>query len=115
MFALPYAIKSILRRKQKNLITALAIALGVALFIGAQAGGNGVVTTVAKIELDNLGNTDILILDTTSQLQNGLFNGSVAALIDRSIPELSHIKTVSKRITFGSTVFAPEKGFVSTT
>jgi putative ABC transport system permease protein len=101
-------MKSILRRKQKNLITALAIALGVALFIGAQAGSDGVVQTVAKIELNNSGNTDIIIFDTTSQLQNGLFNESMIDLIDTSLPKLKDIKTVAKRINFGSTVFAIE-------
>ena len=40
MFVLPYALTSILRRKQNNIIEAFAIALAVALFIGAQAGSS---------------------------------------------------------------------------
>ena len=66
LFAIQYAIKSITRRKRKNFITSLAIALGVALFIGAQSAGNGVVQTVVEGNLNLIGETDITISNPAS-------------------------------------------------
>ena len=60
-FATKYAFKSITRRKSKNFITSLAIALGVALFIGAQSAGDGVARTIIQGDLDLIGETDITI------------------------------------------------------
>ena len=109
-FALPYAIKSISRRKKKNLITSLAIALGVALFIGAQAGSDGVISSISKINLDNIGNIDITITDPTST--NGLFNESLVDLIDTTDSDLNSILTISPRIIYSTTVYASESGLL---
>ncbi|MHA2251860.1 MAG: FtsX-like permease family protein [Candidatus Kariarchaeaceae archaeon] len=110
MFALPYALKSILRRKQKNMITTLAIALGVALFIGAQAGSDGIVDTMTKLSLDNIGNIDITITDPTST--NGLFNQSFVDLIDTDNPFLDDIVSISPRIIYSTSVYETDTGLL---
>ena len=110
MFALKYAYKSIIRRKRKNFITSLAIALGVALFIGAQAGGDGIVNSMAQLNLDNIGNIDITITDPTST--NGLFNQSFADLIDTNHQDLEGIYSISPRIIYTTSIYATESGFI---
>ncbi|MHA2172457.1 MAG: hypothetical protein ACXAB7_21510, partial [Candidatus Kariarchaeaceae archaeon] len=108
VFSITYALKSIARRKQKNLITAIAIALGVALFIGTQAGSDGVFDTVTKINLEELGEEDIRIFDPTSS--NGMFSSEVPdyiqSLINAGSANLQGIETISERITFSGTVYA---------
>ena len=111
VFTITYALKSILRRKQKNLITAIAIALGVALFIGTQAASNGVLSTITKINLENQGNSDISIYQPTSP--NGMFSGSVSHLIRTSMlenPKLQNIETVADRIKYTGSVYQNSTG-----
>ena len=104
-FALEYAIKSISRRKRKNVITAIAIALGVGLFIGTQSAGDGIVVTITSINLEDLGANDISIVNPTSP--NGMFDGAAADLIKDGIAghsNLSSILTVSKRLSYRTSV-----------
>ncbi|MHA2029824.1 MAG: ABC transporter permease [Candidatus Kariarchaeaceae archaeon] len=61
MFAAKYAYKSLMRRKQKNLTIILAIALGVALYVGVQIGNNGLLDSVARLQYDGIYNTDIVV------------------------------------------------------
>lgn len=110
MFALKYAYKSIIRRKKKNFITSLAIALGVALFIGAQAGSDGIVNSMAKLNLDNYGNIDITIADPTSP--NGLFNQSYIDLIDVNRANLESINFISPRIIYTTSIYETKNGFI---
>jgi ABC-type lipoprotein release transport system permease subunit len=110
MFALKYAYKSIIRRKRKNFITSLAIALGVALFIGAQAGSDGIINSMAKLNLDNIGNIDITITDPSST--NGLFNQNFTDLIDTNLSELNDINSISPRIIYTTSVYATETGLL---
>jgi ABC-type lipoprotein release transport system permease subunit len=114
MFALKYALKSILRRKQKNLITSFAIALAVAVFIGSQAGGDGVIDSMAKLNLDNIGNIDITITDPTSP--NSLFNQSFMDLIDPSDPSqypyLKDVNSISPRIIYSTSIYASKNGLI---
>ncbi|MCG3217495.1 MAG: FtsX-like permease family protein [Candidatus Heimdallarchaeota archaeon] len=60
-FAISYAFKSISRRKQKNMTAILAIALGVALFVGVQIGNTGLKRIVVQGVYGSIGNTDITI------------------------------------------------------
>ena len=113
MFALKYALVSIARRKQKNIITAIAIALGVALFIGTQAATNGIYDTITKLNLENVGNEDISINNPASI--NGMFNGSVDNFIENQIPNdpvLEHIVSVSSRVSYYTSVYANETGLL---
>ncbi|OLS25765.1 MAG: putative ABC transporter permease YknZ [Candidatus Heimdallarchaeota archaeon LC_2] len=106
VFSITYALKSITRRKQKNLITAIAIALGVALFIGTQAGSDGIFDTVTKINLADQGNRDISIFQPTSS--NGMFTSDVSELIDDL--SIDDIESISNRITFRSSVYENATG-----
>ncbi|MCE7735034.1 MAG: hypothetical protein GPJ54_09165, partial [Candidatus Heimdallarchaeota archaeon] len=112
VFSIAYAIKSIARRKQKNLITAIAIALGVALFIGTQAGADGIFDTVTKINLEELGNKDITIIQPASP--NGMFTDNVSESIQEFIDagniELQNIETISNRISIRGSVYAGATG-----
>jgi hypothetical protein len=48
LFAIKYAVKSINRRKSKNLAAVLAVALGVTLLTGVNAGSNGMGKALAS-------------------------------------------------------------------
>jgi ABC-type antimicrobial peptide transport system permease subunit len=61
MFALKYAYKSLMRRKQKNLTIIIAIALGVALYVGVQMGDAGLKETIIKSNYDTLYRTDLQV------------------------------------------------------
>lgn len=113
MFTLDYALTSISRRKRKNVITAIAIALGVGLFIGTQAGADGIVETITKINLEDLGANDITIINPISQ--SGMFNGSTAVFIEDQMADnvnLSSILIVSKRMSYQTSVYASSSGQV---
>lgn len=112
VFSISYALKSISRRKQKNVITAIAIALGVALFIGTQAATDGIYDTVTRIDLNNQGNIDISIFQPTSI--NGMYTNNVSNTIQEAITDgnsiLSNIESISSRITYQSSVYASISG-----
>ena len=61
VFAISYVFKSISIRKQKNLTTIMAIALGVALFVGVQIGNTGLKRVVVQGVYGSIGNTDIVV------------------------------------------------------
>lgn len=89
MFAAKYAYKSIIRRKRKNFTTSLAIALGVALFIGAQSAGDVTLRTVVKGNLDRIGETDITISNPASA--DGFFTQNITdKIIDSSDPVIQN-------------------------
>ena len=67
MFSISYAFKSITRRKQKNLTAILAIALGVALFVGVQIGNTGLQRIVIQGSYGAVGNTDIIVRSEVDQ------------------------------------------------
>lgn len=112
MFALKYAILSVSRRKKKNLASVLAIALGVALFIGVQTCGKGFTDVTIKASLEFTGNADVTISCPSSA--TGLFSQSVADQIrSSSDPRLEQILTVAPWLGYGVSTYSDgqvEKG-----
>lgn len=112
VFSITYALKSISRRKQKNLITAIAIALGVALFIGTQAATQGIYDTVTRIDLNDQGNNDITILQPTSI--NSMYTSNVSQTIQEAIAAgnavLADIESIAGQISYLSSVYATDTG-----
>ncbi|MCG3218520.1 MAG: ABC transporter permease [Candidatus Heimdallarchaeota archaeon] len=106
LFATQYAFKSIIRRKRKNFITSLAIALGVALFIGAQSAGDGVVHTFVKADLNSIGETDITISNPASI--DGFFHQNITNRISGSFdPRIQdNILSMAPVIQFTTSVYS---------
>ena len=62
-FALRYALKSINRRKKKNVAAVLAVALGVTLLAGVNSGSLGMQNALASTWWSAIGDVDITIVD----------------------------------------------------
>ncbi|MHA2251833.1 MAG: ABC transporter permease [Candidatus Kariarchaeaceae archaeon] len=101
MFAPKYAYKSLMRRKSKNLTIILAIALGVALFVGVQFGNRGLLDAVARIQYDSIHNTDLVISS-----EGGGYIPANTSLHIKDAESYGLVDGVEGRISFTTGAFA---------
>ncbi|MCY3414133.1 MAG: FtsX-like permease family protein [Candidatus Heimdallarchaeota archaeon] len=113
MFSIKYAFQSISRRPKKNAAGVLAIALGVMLLVGVQAGSNGIEKAFASSWLDAAGGTDIHFYNPAE----GFLPLNTSDLIEQSAdPRFDTIKTITPMNVMTLSYYAQgqfEKGLVT--
>ncbi|MDH5403121.1 MAG: FtsX-like permease family protein, partial [Candidatus Heimdallarchaeota archaeon] len=107
MFAISYAIKSLTRRKFKNLSIILAIALSVTIVVSIQIAKEGIYNVNSKAELDGFGKSDIVITNPT--FEAGYFPENVVNILDNiDTTLLQKINYINPIIRHFLPVYIPE-------
>ncbi len=114
MFSAKYAIKTVSRRKRRNLLTVIGIALGVAMIASAQIAGDTLINSFNELTFQDLGKIDVIVRPSTLTIFNEsvyeilINNDNVAKLVEDGR------KGISPRIEVPAFTLYPEKGHVET-
>ncbi|MHA2250993.1 MAG: ABC transporter permease [Candidatus Kariarchaeaceae archaeon] len=98
LFSLKYALKSINRRKKKNLASVFAVTLGVMLLTGVNTGLNGLEYALADSWWKSCSETDIIVSDW----KNYYFPENLTGYLENStyMPLWTELKTVAPMIVY---------------
>ncbi|MFX1512434.1 MAG: ABC transporter permease [Promethearchaeota archaeon] len=103
-----FAIKSVLRRRQKNFFAILGITLGVTLLAGVQISVDSLEVEWKNMSLHAGGEREIHITGIT----NPFFNDSIVDKLKDA--QIDHVDGITGRISLKSTVFWEEEGTIET-
>ncbi|MHA2090867.1 MAG: ABC transporter permease [Candidatus Kariarchaeaceae archaeon] len=99
LFAIKYAVKSINRRKSKNLAAVLAVALGVTLLTGVNAGSNGMGKALASTWWNAIQDTDVDVIDPINEYFPQNMTDKIGESTD---PRLEGLEVISPKISYFS-------------
>ena len=100
MFAIRYALKSINRRKKKNLAAVLAVALGVTLLAGVNSGSIGMENALASTWWSAIGDIDVTIIDPVNDYFPANSSESITKSNNDALSGLISIEPVIRHYSF---------------
>ncbi|MEX2721202.1 MAG: ABC transporter permease, partial [Candidatus Wukongarchaeota archaeon] len=115
MFSAKYAVKTVSRRKKRNTLTIIGIALGVAMVASAQIATDTLINSFNQLVFNDLGKIDIIIQPASS---NTTFDESVYQMLANNDNVTKHVedgsKGLSPRIEVSAFAINQEKGQIET-
>ncbi|MEX2739564.1 MAG: hypothetical protein Q6356_010915, partial [Candidatus Wukongarchaeota archaeon] len=96
MFSAKYAVKTVSRRKKRNTLTIIGIALGVAMVASAQIATDTLINSFNQLVFNDLGKIDIIIQPASS---NTTFDESVYQMLANNDNVTKHVEDGSKGLS----------------
>jgi len=109
-----YAVRNVSRRKKRNMLTVIGIALGVAMIASAQIAADTLINSFNELSFQNIGKIDVFVQPSTSTT----FNESVYETLVNDENVIKYLedgsKGISPRLEIAAFTLYPVKGQVET-